>query len=257
MAEAAALALHNASKTYRAPTDPIRVFHRFVLAVAPGEVVCVLGPSGCGKSTLLRVLAGLEALDEGSALFEGATIAGPDPRRALVFQDFALFPWLSVADNVAFGPRVGGRGDGLERRVRELLELVGLAGFERAAPRSLSGGMAQRVALARALANDPQVLLLDEPLGALDVQTRLGLQDAVAHILSTRHLTAVVVTHDFDEAVVLADRIVVLGPRPARIVAEIPVTLPRPRERASAEFQLARAGLVSATSEAFAGGRPA
>jgi NitT/TauT family transport system ATP-binding protein len=251
------LSLAQATKSYPTAAGQIAVFRRLDLDIAPGEVLCLMGPSGCGKSTLLRILAGLERLDEGIASFDGGPIEGPDPRRSLVFQDFALFPWLSVADNVAFGPRARGRVEDLERRVADLLELVGLSGFERATPRSLSGGMAQRVALARALANDPEVLLLDEPLGALDVQTRLELQDAVARILRASGVTALVVTHDFDEAVVLADRVVVLGPRPARVVREVAVTLPRPRDRASLEFERVRARVVAATSEAFTRGRAA
>jgi len=257
VSQSGSLSLAQATKSYPGPTGRIPVFGRLDLEIGAGEVVCLLGPSGCGKSTLLRVLAGLEPLDGGHALTGGEEIRGPDPRRSLVFQDFALFPWLSVADNVAFGPRARGRTAHLERRVRELLELVGLAGFEHAAPRSLSGGMAQRVALARALANDPEVLLLDEPLGALDVQTRLELQDAVARILRASGVTALVVTHDFDEAVVLADRVIVLGPRPARVVREIRVALPRPRERASLDFERVRARLVAATAEAFTRGRAA
>ena len=257
MTDLGSLSLAQASKSYPTAAGPTPVFAGLDLEIAAGEVVCILGPSGCGKSTLLRVLAGLDRLDDGRALCDEIDIEGPDPRRALVFQDFALFPWLSVAENVAFGPRVLGRTQDLERRVNELLELVGLAGFADAAPRSLSGGMAQRVALARALANKPEVLLLDEPLGALDVQTRLELQDAVAHIVQASGVTAVVVTHDFDEAVVLADRVIVLGRRPAHIVRDLAITLPRPRDRGSHDFERARARVVAATSEALARGRAA
>lgn len=257
MSQQGSLSLAQATKSYPAPSGRIPVLARLDLEVAAGEVVCLLGPSGCGKSTLLRVFAGLEPLDGGVAHFGGEEIRGPDPRRALVFQDFALFPWLSVAENVAFGPRALGRTEGLEQRVTALLELIGLAGFASAAPRSLSGGMAQRVALARALANVPEVLLLDEPLGALDVQTRLELQDAVARIVHASGVTALVVTHDFDEAVVLADRVIVLGRRPAHVVREIAVTLPRPRDRGSHEFEGVRARVVAATSEALTTGRAA
>ncbi len=245
------LALHRSTKRYQARDRIVVAFERLDLEVAAGEIVCVLGPSGCGKTTLLRVLAGLERLDEGVALHEGQPIETPDPRRALVFQDYALFPWLSVAENVAFGPRVRRATDGVDRRVAETLALVGLTGAARARPRELSGGMAQRVALARGLANDPEVLLLDEPLGALDAQTRLELQDELARILSARRLTALVVTHDFDEALVLADRILVLSPAPGRVAREIAVPLSRPRDRASEELLHLRATLVSAVRLAW------
>lgn len=243
------LALRRATKTYPAPAGRLSILDGIDLTVHRGEVVCVLGPSGCGKTTLLRVLAGLERLDGGLALADGAEITGPDPRRALVFQDFALFPWLSVADNVAFGPRVRRAA---EADVHGLLGLVGLTGFEHARPRALSGGMAQRVALARALANDPEAILFDEPLGALDLQTRLELQDVVERILTTKRLSALVVTHDLDEALVLGDRVVVLTRRPARISREIEVALPRPRDRASLAFAAVRTELAGAVRDAFA-----
>lgn len=251
------LALHRATKRYRLQGREVVAFDGLDLEIAAGEVVCLLGSSGSGKTTLLRVLAGLERLDAGEALHDGRPIRSPDPSRALVFQDYALFPWLSVADNVAFGPRVRRTTAGLDRRVAELLALVGLDGFKRARPHQLSGGMAQRVAVARALANDPEVLLLDEPLGALDPRTRLELQDELARILQAERLTALVVTHDFDEALVLADRVVVFGPPPGRIARQIVVPLPRPRDRASEELLRLRGTLVSAVRAAWPGGKAA
>ncbi len=251
------LALRRAAKRYRVPGRDVIAFEGLDLEIAAGEIVCLLGPSGSGKTSLLRVLAGLEPLDGGEALHDGRPIRSPAPARALVFQDYALFPWLTVADNVAFGPGVRGRTAGLDRRVAELVALVGLDGFERARPRQLSGGMAQRVALARALANEPDVLLLDEPLGALDPRTRLDLQDELARILESERLTALVVTHDFDEALVLADRVVVFGPPPGRIAREIAVPLARPRDRASEELLHLRAALVSAVRSTWTGGKAA
>lgn len=251
------LALRRASKRYRVPGRLVAAFEGLDLEIAAGEVVCLLGPSGSGKTTLLRVLAGLEPLDEGEALHDARPIRSPDPSRALVFQDYALFPWLTVAENVAFGPRVRRATDGLARRVADLVTLVGLDGFERARPRQLSGGMAQRVAVARALANEPEVLLLDEPLGALDPRTRLDLQDELSRILQGQRLTALVVTHDFDEALVLADRVIVFGPPPGRIAREIAVPLRRPRDRASEELLHLRGALVSAVRAAWPGEKAA
>lgn len=251
------LALRRATKRYRVSGREVVAFEELDLAVAAGEVVCLLGPSGSGKTSLLRVLAGLEPPDGGEALHDGRPIRSPDPSRALVFQDYALFPWLSVAENVAFGPRVRGMTDHVERRVEQLVAVVGLQGFEHARPRQLSGGMAQRVAVARALANDPEVLLLDEPLGALDAQTRLELQDELERILQAQRLTSLVVTHDFDEALILADRIVVFGPPPGRIASEIAVPLSRPRDRASEELLHLRSELVSAVRMAWTGRKAA
>ena len=212
MSQFGSLSLAQATKSYAARAGRIQVFAQLDLDVAPGEVVCVLGPSGCGKSTLLRVLAGLEPLDSGRALSDGEEIRGPDPRRSLVFQDFALFPWLSVADNVAFGPRARGRTDGVDLRVRELLDLVGLSDDAYAArfPDELSGGQRQRVGVARALAADPPVLLMDEPFGALDPITRRQLQQEFRRIQATVAKCVILVTHDVAEALALGDRVGVM-----------------------------------------------
>ncbi|HYP88952.1 MAG TPA: ABC transporter ATP-binding protein [Polyangiaceae bacterium] len=205
------------------------------LEPAVGEVVALVGQSGCGKSTLLRIVAGLEAPTSGEITLGGQSIAGPDPRCAMVFQEHRLFPWLTVAENVAFGLRDVARGEQRER-VDEHLASMGLSGFERAYPHQLSGGMAQRVALARALARGPAVLLLDEPFAALDAFTKVKLQEELAHLRERARPTTLLVTHDIEEAVFLADRIVVLSERPGSIRAELTVDLARPRDRTSSTF---------------------
>lgn len=193
--------------------------------------MALLGPSGCGKSTLLRLLAGLDHPTSGSLRVDGEEIGDPDPSRILVFQDPTLFPWRTVWDNVALGLEAQGiirtGGD----RVDAALRLVGLDGFEKAYPHQLSGGMAQRVALARALVNDPRLLLLDEPLGKLDSLTRLTMQAELVALWQKAGMTAILVTHDVEEALFLTQRVLVFGPRPAQIVADIPVDLPYPRHR--------------------------
>ena len=202
------------------------------LEVAPGELVALLGPSGSGKSTLLRLVAGLEAPGRGAVRVDGVGVTGPDPSRALVFQDPTLFPWRSVWRNVAVGPQARGRLRAERAAIDEALALVGLAGFADALPHQLSGGMAQRVALARALVNRPPLLLLDEPLGKLDALTRLTLQRELLRLWEGGGFTALLVTHDVDEALLLADRIVVLSERPGRILADVRVELDRPRVHA-------------------------
>jgi NitT/TauT family transport system ATP-binding protein len=201
------------------------------LNVAAGEFVAVLGPSGCGKSTLLRLLAGLEPPTRGTLLVNGAPIVGPDPSRILVFQDPTLFPWRTVWKNVAVGLEARGLLPAQRHRIGRALELVRLEKFADAYPHQLSGGMAQRAALARALVNDPHLLLLDEPLGKLDSLTRLAMQNELLSLWQTVGFTAVLVTHDVEEALLLSDRVIVLSDRPARIVAEFAVTQPQPRRR--------------------------
>lgn len=196
--------------------------------VAEGELVCLVGPSGCGKSTVLNVVGGFLGHDRGQVLVDGQPVRGPDRRRLFVFQEGAAFPWLTVAENVGFGLSRLARAE-REAKVREWVQLVGLAGFEQAYPRQLSGGMRQRVELARALAADPDALYMDEPFGALDYLTRLRMRAELERLWQLRRRTVLFVTHDVDEAVQLADRVVVLGPRPARVVAELPIDLPRPR----------------------------
>ncbi|MVP02445.1 ABC transporter ATP-binding protein [Paenibacillus lutrae] len=206
------------------------------LDIHPGEFVSLIGPSGCGKSTLLRLIAGLDQPTSGDLLLDGEPIRHPHYTRGLVFQDPTLFPWKNVWDNVASGLEARGIVKELASEVDTYIELVGLKGFEKAYPHTLSGGMAQRAALARALVNHPKVLLLDEPLGALDAFTRMNLQDEMIRIWRERGTTMVFVTHDIDEAVYMSDRVIVMTPRPAEIREILEIRLPRPRQRNSPEF---------------------
>ncbi len=199
---------------------PLPVLDRISLTVDRGEFVALLGPSGCGKSTLLRLIAGLEPASAGQLRAEGTQIQGPDPERGLVFQDPTLFPWRTVWNNIALGLEARGLLRGHSDRVDDALKLVGLDGFESAYPHQLSGGMAQRVALARALVNRPKLLLLDEPLGKLDSLTRMTMQGELAGLWRRSGFTALLVTHDVEEAVLLASRVIVLSGRPASIKAE-------------------------------------
>jgi ABC-type nitrate/sulfonate/bicarbonate transport system ATPase subunit len=203
---------------------------RVSAGIAAGEFVCILGPSGCGKSTLLNAIAGLEPASSGRISVDGATVTGPSADRGMVFQQPALFPWKSVRKNVAYGPRMSGHSDAeADRTADRLLEMVGLAAFADKRPQTLSGGMQQRVAIARALANTPRILLMDEPFGALDAQTRAMMQENLLQIWHELGITVVFVTHDVDEAIFLADRILVMSAGPGRFVREIAVTIPRPR----------------------------
>jgi NitT/TauT family transport system ATP-binding protein len=221
------------------------------LDIEAGEFVCIVGPSGCGKSTVLNMIAGLETPTSGIIEKDGVAICGPGADRGVMFQDYALFPWQSVHDNVGFGLKHGTPGQGLspqqrEARIRHYVDLVGLTGAEQKYPHQLSGGMRQRVGLARLLANGPDILLLDEPLGALDAQTRLILRVELLRIWGettprAQRKTAVFITHDIDEAVFLGDRVVVLSSHPGRVRAVLPIDLPRPREEAvSADPRFAR-----------------
>ncbi len=207
------------------------------LAVPRGEFVCLLGASGCGKSTLLRIVAGFEPPTLGRVSVGGRPVTGPGPDRGMVFQDYGLFPWLSVRDNVGFGPRARGlpRAE-VAALADKFVATVGLTRFADAYPHQLSGGMKQRVAIARVLANDAQIVLMDEPFGALDAMTRERLQDELLAIWAARQLTVLFVTHAIEEAILLADRVIVMSPGPGRIVADERVNLPRPRDVASPEF---------------------
>jgi ABC-type nitrate/sulfonate/bicarbonate transport system ATPase subunit len=222
-------------KTFPARRDdqPVEALKDVSLTIREGEFITVLGPSGCGKTTLLRILAGLEHFDSGAVRVSGADVTGPGPDRAMVFQSFALMPWAKVVDNVAFGLELRGTPS-QERhdRAMELVELVGLTGFENRLPGELSGGMQQRVGLARALAVDPQILLMDEPFGALDEQTRRLLQEELLAIWEASRKTVIFITHSMEEAVLLGDRIVLMSPRPGRIVDIVDVPLARPRASA-------------------------
>jgi NitT/TauT family transport system ATP-binding protein len=219
------------------------------LIVEKGSFTALLGPSGCGKSTLLNLLAGFEKATEGTLLFDGKTVTRPGPDRGVVFQEAALFPWLTVWQNVIFGPQVQGvpRAD-YEAKARKLLKLVGLESFAEALPVQLSGGMRQRVGIARVLAMSPRALLMDEPFGALDAQTRLSMQQLLLDVWQSLGTTVLFVTHDIDEAILLSDRICVMSARPGKIIRTIPITLPRPRSIASltsTEFMAYKARIMA------------
>jgi sulfonate transport system ATP-binding protein len=239
----ASVELRHLSKAFPGPdATPIAVLSDISLTVASGTTTCVIGASGCGKSTLLRIIAGLEREFSGQALLGELEITRPGLDRGFVFQDHRLVPWMTVEDNIAFALRRLPRAE-RPARVREKLALVGLSGVSQSFPGQLSGGMAQRVALARALSHGPEVLLLDEPFGALDALTRLTLQDAVLKIRGSQNITMIVVTHDIEEAIYLADQIVVLSSRPGRVRACIPIDLPRPRDRADPQFVALRSSI--------------
>ncbi len=210
---------------------PLPVLDTVGLHAKPGEFVALLGPSGCGKSTLLRLVAGLEPPRSGRILADGLPITGPHPSRVVVFQDPTLYPWRTVWDNVALGLEAQGVLRQRRNRVDEALRLVGLDGFARAYPHQLSGGMAQRAALARALVNDPRLLVLDEPLGKLDSLTRIQMQGEIVALWRRAGFTALLVTHDVEEALLMATRVIVFSERPARIKAELAVDRPYPRHR--------------------------
>nr|WP_294549615.1 ABC transporter ATP-binding protein [uncultured Rhodopila sp.] len=207
------------------------VLSRITLHVEPGELVALLGPSGCGKSTLLRLVAGLEPPTVGSVKADGEDITRPDPSRVVMFQDPTLYPWRTVRANVSLGLEARGLLRSQGYRVDEALQLVGLTHFATAYPHQLSGGMAQRVSLARALVNDPKLLLLDEPLGKLDSMTRVSMQKELVSLWRRSGFTALLVTHDVDEALFMANRVVVLSDRPASIKADITIDQPFPRHR--------------------------
>jgi NitT/TauT family transport system ATP-binding protein len=207
------------------------VLDHISLTIEPGEFVALLGPSGCGKSTLLRLVAGLEPPRAGTISGDGEPITGPDPSRVVVFQDPTLYPWRTVWKNVALGLEARGLMATKKGRVNDTLRLVGLEGFGNVFPHQLSGGMAQRVAVARALVNDPRLLILDEPLGKLDSLTRLTMQGELLSLWRRAKFTALLVTHDIEEALLLATRVIVLSDRPARIRAEIKIDRPYPRHR--------------------------
>ena len=202
---------------------PTEALSRTDLSVEDNDFIAILGPSGCGKSTLLRIVAGLETPTTGRVLLDGQPVTGPGPDRGMVFQSYTLFPWLTVEQNILFGSRAK------PARAAELIARVGLRGFERHYPKMLSGGMQQRTALARALANDPKILLMDEPFGALDNQTRALMQELLLGIWEADRKTVLFVTHDIDEAIFMANRVVVLSARPGRIKADVRIGLPHPR----------------------------
>jgi len=226
-----ALDIREVSHHFDLHGEKLPVLDRISFQVHPGEFVAVLGPSGCGKSTLLRLVAGLDAPRDGTILADGEPVVGPDPARIMVFQDPTLYPWRSVWKNVALGLETRGLLDTRKGRVDDVLRLVGLEGFSKAFPHQLSGGMAQRAALARALVNDPRMLVLDEPLGKLDSLTRIAMQGELLSLWRRSRFSALLVTHDIEEALLLATRVIVLSGRPARIRDELKIDRPYPRHR--------------------------
>ncbi|RTL73125.1 MAG: ABC transporter ATP-binding protein [Hyphomicrobiales bacterium] len=201
------------------------------ITIEPGQFVCILGPSGCGKSTLLNAVAGYVPPTTGQIRVDGEPVKAPGPDRGMVFQQYSLFPWMTVRENVAFGPRISGRGEPTPEAIADtFIEMVGLTRFAKRYPRELSGGMQQRVGIARALANYPRVLLMDEPFGALDSQTRAMMSENLLKIWAEFGITVLFVTHDIDEAVFLGDRVLVMSASPGRIIADIKIDLPRPRD---------------------------
>jgi len=238
------LTVENVSKTYpghSANDEPVLALDRVSFHVEDHEFCSVLGHSGCGKTTLLMMMAGFEDASEGQILVDGKPIGKPTWQRSIVFQDYALFPWMTVQENISFGLEMkkiplAGRLEIIQKNI----QLVGLAGFENRYPHQLSGGMKQRVSIARALAVDPKVLLMDEPFAALDAQNRALMQEEMGRILAssdiTQRKTMILVTHSIDEAVILSDRIIVLTRRPGRVKANVIVNLPRPRVEESPEF---------------------
>jgi NitT/TauT family transport system ATP-binding protein len=227
----ASLDIENVSHAFDIEGAALPVLDDVTLKAEPGEFIALLGPSGCGKSTLLRLVAGLEHPRSGILRESGRRIREPEPSRVVVFQDPTLFPWRTVWDNVALGLEAQGILNQNRQRVDAALDLVGLAPFRKAYPHQLSGGMAQRVALARALVNDPKVLILDEPLGKLDSLTRITMQAELVSLWQRKGFTTLLVTHDAEEALFLANRVIVLSERPARIKADISVQRPYPRHR--------------------------
>ena len=241
------LEVRHLGKRYRSPQGEVDALRDINFSVRRREFVCVIGPSGCGKSTLARILAGLDHHTAGEALLDGKPITGPGQDRGMVFQGYSLFPWLTVKKNVMFGPQMNGRGrDEAERDALMWLDLVGLTKFADAYPHQLSGGMRQRVAIARALVNQPRILLMDEPFGALDAQTRAKMQSHLIDIWRNVDVTVLFITHDLDEAIYLADRILVLKAHPGEVQEIIEVPVPRPRAPGqfnSPEFRATKARL--------------
>jgi ABC-type nitrate/sulfonate/bicarbonate transport system ATPase subunit len=269
--QAPSLRVRKVSKSFPAPDNPLArrlALDAVSLSLAVGELVSLIGPSGCGKSTLLRLVAGLDSPDSGELFIGSERITGPNAERGLVFQDPNLFPWLTVSRNIEAGLVARGVLKEQGHEVKEFMRLVGLEAFANAYPHHLSGGMAQRVALARALINHPKILLLDEPLGALDAFTRMRMQDevlrlwqarrtqqslrtrpkivsdAMLRVWQARRTTMLLVTHDIDEAIYMSDRIVIMTPRPGRIERIISVAIDRPRDRSSSDFLRLRSDIL-------------
>jgi len=235
------LRIEGLTKSFEAASGSVEALRSINLNIAKGEFVCLLGASGCGKSTLLRIIAGFETASKGVVKLYGTPVTGPGPDRGIVFQDYALFPWLTVRENIGFGPKHAGLSSQDVKRISmQFMEMVGLSAFADHYPHQLSGGMKQRVAIARVLANDTDILLMDEPFGALDALTRTKLQEELLDIWERTKITVVFVTHSVEEAVVLADRVLVMSAGPGRIDSDFQIDLARPRDVSSAEFNSVR-----------------
>ena len=236
--EKTVLKLDNVSKSFaKIETDDVtHALSSVTTTMESGEFISMVGPSGCGKSTILRLVAGLIQPTTGSITLNGKPIEGPGPDRGMMFQKATLFPWLTVYDNIAFSLRMQGKLKGNEDRVEEMIKTIGLQDFREDYPGQLSGGMAQRVALVRSLINEPPVLLLDEPLGALDAFTRMNMQDEILRIWQKKQQLAIMVTHDVDEAIYMGTRVLVMDSHPGRIVSDLKIEQPYPRDRSSREF---------------------
>ena len=232
------LKLEDVSKSFaKIETDEVtHALTSVTTTMESGEFISMVGPSGCGKSTMLRLVAGLIKPTTGKLTVNGEEIGEPGPDRGMMFQKATLFPWLTVYDNIAFSLRMQGKLKGNEDKVENMIRVIGLEGFRNDYPGQLSGGMAQRVALVRSLINEPPILLLDEPLGALDAFTRMNMQDEILKIWQEKQQLAIMVTHDVDEAIYMGTRVLVMDAHPGRVIADIPIDLPFPRDRGSREF---------------------
>ena len=225
------LEIKEVGKVFKTKKGETTALEKTSFSIEDGEFVTILGPSGCGKSTVLRIVAGLEEATSGKVLLDGQEIHGPGPDRGMVFQSYTLFPWLSVKDNITFGLKLKGVSNKERNDIaRHYLQLIGLEGFENHFPIQLSGGMKQRVAIARALANDPKILLMDEPFGALDAQTRNIMQEVLLKAWEESKKTILFITHDVDESIFLADSVYVMTARPGRLKKKVPIELERPRD---------------------------
>lgn len=232
------LHLENVSKSFaKVETDEVtHALTSVTTTMESGEFISLVGPSGCGKSTMLRLVAGLITPTTGKLTVNGKEIEKPGPDRGMMFQKATLFPWLTVKDNIAFSLKMQGKLKGNEDKVENMIKVIGLEDFREDYPAQLSGGMAQRVALVRSLINEPPILLLDEPLGALDAFTRMNMQDEILKIWQEKQQLAIMVTHDVDEAIYMGTRVLVMDAHPGRVIADIPIDLPFPRDRGSREF---------------------
>ena len=232
------LKLEDVSKSFaKIETDEVtHALTSVTTSMESGEFISMVGPSGCGKSTMLRLVAGLIKPTTGKLTVDGKEIGDPSPERGMMFQKATLFPWLTVYDNIAFSLKMQGKLKGNEDKVEKMIEIIGLQDFRKDYPGQLSGGMAQRVALVRALINEPEILLLDEPLGALDAFTRMNMQDEILKIWQEKQQLALMVTHDVDEAIYMGTRVLVMDAHPGRVIADITIDLPFPRDRSSREF---------------------